>query len=421
MITRILKKIYAFLNFNAVNDPYSERMPLEKQKEFLSELPEPVDDYERSFYKYKCFIQYCYYKKKFLVFLFNLGAMFIYPFLMIKLRKNSAKTDRKGKKAGAVIENIPRLPNDDVYPEALKNEYDNAVEITEINYLKGQLGSSALAICREMKKRFFFHFYFRLIVMLKLAQFSSYIQQYNPGKIIFYSYEREFSGPLQTLLCEQENVEFISYMHGDYLYAIAFAFQRYTRFFVWDEWYRKMFQELRCSFDAEIYLPDKLKGIAEKKPPKACEFFATYYFSAETRDCAMAIRKVFDQFYSLNLRCKIRPHPRYSDTEMLKEVFSGVVVEDPREVSLAESISNSFYVIGLNTTVLSQAFYSGKEVVIDDISMEREYRVLKDKGYIMLNRPHLLLSEVCKQLAAECPYDESFRFASKSESASNRE
>lgn len=412
MIVEFLKNIYKKLHGNSVHGAQNERLSVGEQKKYLEKFADPKDDYERSFFKFKCFCEYCYHKKKWLLFIYNLGAMVLYPFIYWGLKARGAGKKKSEFSYDAVVENVPRLRNYDVIPDELTNSFHSVKEIEEIDYKKAFLSPKAIEICKVLRKRYFLHFYFRLIVTIKLAQFNEYIQDYNPKKIVFYSCEREFSGPLQTLLCEMEGSEYISFMHGDYLYAICFAFQRYSRYYTWDAAYNSMFKKLRCNFPMTIYQPKKLSGIADCLDEHECGFFATYYFSDETQECAEKIHSVFQEFENAGLKCKIRPHPRFSDTEMLKRVFADMVIENPINYSLADSITDSLYTVGLNTTVLSQAYFSGKKVVIDDISMRKQYLELKEKEYIMLNRPHVLLTDVRKEVKENNHYDSTYKFYS---------
>ena len=245
-------------------------------------------------------------------------------------------------------------------------------------------------------------------VLQKLGLFSNYLECYQPKAIAFYSCEREFSGPLQAMLCEKSGAEYISFMHGDYLSTLSFAFQRYSVYYVWDESYIKMFQDLKCSSPMPVYRPKKLKGIATVLKEEECEFFATYYFSDETRDEATKIHEVFEKFEKHGLRTKVRPHPRFSDLEMLKEVFCDIEIENPSECGLGESITKTLYTVGLNTTVLSEAFFSGKKVVMDDVSNIEAFNGLAERGYVMINRPHILLSELENKLYLD--YGDNYAF-----------
>lgn len=407
MIISALKELYRIINSKAVHGVDIERMPYNDQMEYLKRFPDPRDDFEGSYFKYKCFAEYCYFKRKWILVFYNIGAMFLLPFVYSKMKKaNNSK--RLIEKVDAIIENVPRLPNADVIPEELRDGFRTIKEVDHIEYTDSCLTDKANEIYKELRKRYFFHFYYRMIVLQKLGQFSMYLKCYAPKAIVFYSCEREFSGPLQALLCERSEAEYISFMHGDYLSTLSFAFQRYSVYYVWDEAYQKMFEELRCCCPMPIYRPKKLKGIAEVIDEQKCSFFTTYYFSDETRAEAEIIHEVFSEFKKYGLRTKVRPHPRFSDLEMLQDVFYDIEIEKPEDRSLGDSITCSLFIVGLNTTVLSEAYFSGKKVVIDDISNVDKYKQLDERGYVMTRRPHMLLSELREKIYRN--YDNSYAF-----------
>ena len=401
MITAALKNIYKKVNSEVVNVVGEKRMPYRLQMDYLKTFPNPKDDFERSYFKYKCFCEYCYYKRKWLLLFYNIGAMFLIPLVHLKLRKANINA-KLIEEVDAVIENVPRLPNTDVMPEELREKYKNVKEIELIDYDESLLPNTGEDIYRETRRRYFFHFYYRMIVLQKLGQFSSYLVRYNPKIIAFYSCEREFSGPLQTLLCEKYGSRYVSFMHGDYLSTLSFAFQKYSQYYVWDESYVKMFETLKCDSPMPVYRPKKLKGIATAIEEDRCEYFATYYFSVETQAEALKIYEVFKEFETCGLRTKIRPHPRFSDIEMLNRVFKDIEIEEPSIWDLKESITKSLFIVGLNTTALSEAYFSGKKVVMDDVSNSDKYIGLSERGYVMMNRPHILLSKLTEEINKYC-------------------
>lgn len=413
MLIELLKKFYRLFNVDAVHNPTYQRMPIAEQKAYLAKFADPKDDYERSYFKFKCFCEYCYYQRKAILILYNIGALFAYPVIFHRLKSAGANKKKAQTKCDAVVQNVEFLRNYDVLPDEFADSGKNIVEIEKIEFGKAYLTKNGIDICKQLKKKYFWQFYFRMIVMMKLAQYNQYLYDYNPDAIVFYSCEREFASPLQTMLCEREGSRYISFMHGDYLYNLCMAFQKYSHYYTWDEVYNRMFLELRCEFPTTVYQPPKLNGIAKRLDERECKYFATYYFADETRDKVERIRAVYREFEAAGLRCKIRPHPRYSNIPLLKEVFEGVEIEEPKEYSLADSITESLYTIGLNTTVLSQAYFSDKKVVIDDISSPEEYRDLQEKQYIMLNRPHTLLSSLAEEVKTQNLYDESYGFYRK--------
>lgn len=73
---------------------------------------------------------------------------------------------------------------------------------------------------------------------------------------------------------------------------------------------------------------------------------------------------------------------------------TGIIIEQCDQISVEESIMNSENVAGTFSSVLTQAYYFGKQVYIDDISdsqlidelVERKYFLLSKKDVSYLSR-----------------------------------
>lgn len=81
-------------------------------------------------------------------------------------------------------------------------------------------------------------------------------------------------------------------------------------------------------------------------------------------------------------KASIRPHPRYSNLQMIREVFDGKVnIEEVKVVSIEESVLRTENVISLYSTVLNQAFYNDVNVIIDDVANSTRFKQLKSLEY----------------------------------------
>ena len=164
MLANLLKNFYKKINYNSVHNPENIRMPIDEQKKYLQKFAEPKDNYERSFFKFKCFCTYCYYKKKWIILLYNIGAALIYPIIFKILKTRGKKMGEKSIESfDAVIENVPNLRNDDIIPEELMSSLKKIKEIKSIDYKNACLSKNAIEICKNLEKRYFWYFYFRLI------------------------------------------------------------------------------------------------------------------------------------------------------------------------------------------------------------------------------------------------------------------
>lgn len=184
-------------------------------------------------------------------------------------------------------------------------------------------------------------------------------------------------------------------MHGEKLFFMRDTFFSYDKCFIWDDYYRKLFQDLRAA-DGQfvVYAPKTLCLGDGRRVAKHRDY--TYYLGAQT---GSKLEKIINRLQKLALsgfKVVIRPHPRYTNLDELKKLAFGksIEIENPNEVNIAESVLQTVNVISLYSTVLNQAYHSGVEIVIDDITEPEEYEKLKKLQYIMVTVPHKLLSSI---------------------------
>lgn len=96
-------------------------------------------------------------------------------------------------------------------------------------------------------------------------------------------------------------------------------------------------------------------------------------------------------------KISVRPHPRYSDIELVKRMFPFANVEDTKSISIEQSLLQSGAAISLYSTVLNQALCNSIPIVIDNVSNPENYDKLKRLGYACLYKKHKLLSEILEK------------------------
>lgn len=387
-----IKDAYTKINKRIVYNFDNIRATVKEQKDYLDLLPEPKDDFDLAYNHYRTLNFYAY--EKWMTIFFNIIAIFLLPVIWVK---NMSRTipESKGEKAGSILARA-LIKTDDILPPDLVERYGE-FRIVERSVRRG-MDAKAKEVFRSCARKYFFHPYFLLINLQKLIDASLLIEDNNPKAIVVFAKERDFSAPIVSLYCEKLGIEYVSFMHGDYTYSIDKAYQRFSRYYVWDEHYIKMFTELKWNMDKyEIYIPEKLKGIVQPHEDGQYEYYITYYFGAESEKRIRGVHQAFKTLRKAGYNCKIRPHPRFSNIEYLKSVFDGFYIENPKQVTLEESLDATKYAVALNSTVLSQAYYSGKEYVIDDYSDSARFASLEDRQYIMLSKPHKLLSQLVQE------------------------
>lgn len=369
---------------------------------FLEKLPEPKDYLDVSFNKYRCrsfpFPLY----KRFLLNLvsFPLAVKALCSLLRVK------KPLPKPEASRLLIERKAGVDFTDIIPDELINSFEE-VHVTldsraERERLSTKLSSEAAELLKAAVRRHPFHFYYIFWVARELSKNCAYIETHNPSAVAVYIEERNVAGPILRCLYETSGRKYVSFMHGEYLLRLVQGYMSFSEYYIWHEEYEHLFRDvLHCDIPVyTLYKPKKLtkKWHFEKDVP---DYFCTYYFSAESRESICRLREVFEWLESRGKRCKVRPHPRYSQWDFIRKQFRDDQIEDTRQVSLEDSLRRTRYVIGLATTVLAEGYYEGKEIVVDDVSSPEKFANLEKRCFIVLKRPHMLLSELLRQIEEE--------------------
>lgn len=398
-LLNLIGRLFRYLDNKQLKDFEKKHPSRFEQDRFLKRIGTGSNFFENSYNKFKCVCFYHY--SPFVIMVYNLGSLLLliplYVFFNRKKLKLADKDEtkvvlRSFRSVGS--EHIPVKP-DDIFPEVLKCKYKVCDVVSTINCIF--LDKESNSILLQAAKRHPFSFYYLLVLMKRLARQSTIIHNENPKIICTYVCEREFADPLLTYYSSLFNVEYHGFMHGDFMYQIDHAFMQFSCYWVWDEHYRKMFQNLKCNQKMIVYKPHKYEPLnISIRAENECNYFATYYFSGESKISINVLKRIFDQLYVKGKVCKVRPHPRHSNYEYIKNIFIDYYIEDTKTCSLETSLENSYFIIALNSTVLSQAYYSGKIIVIDDITNKEAYNELCEKDYILIDKAQYRFSEILK-------------------------
>lgn len=230
--------------------------------------------------------------------------------------------------------------------------------------------------------------------MAKLAMYRSLYETYRP-KAILVSEEYSYTSSFLSEYCHRLGVEHINVMHGEKLYYIRDSFFCFDRCYVWDECYRRLFCDLRTEpMQFRVELPPSM--LPWEKPSTPPEVDLTYYLQAEPTEQRMQIAAALHTLQARGMVIAVRPHPLYCDDTLL-EIFSGFTLEMPGNCSIEQSILRTKCAVSLYSTVLLQASINGVAVVIDDLTAPERFAQLKSLRYIMLDKPHGLLSALLQE------------------------
>lgn len=364
----VFSKILSIKNKSIFDIPYIE------QKVFLEELGEANNDIERSYKQYKC-------QNLFIPFweqwIFNAVSSIFYPFVLIFLLCKPYRF--YGKERVDAIGDMKFMK--EIIPEELNKEFD-------INYDYFNEGFSLkwtdLKFLTSLLKAYPFSPFFQLKLLLKLSFYSYMIHRYHPRAILVHG-EYSFTSSVLTSFCQYYNVIHINVMHGEKLFYIRDSYFHYHRCYIWDEFYKKLFLSLKAEASQFIIaIPPSLR-INKKTNPKANSFADYKYYLANFSE-----KEIKSIVRSMNFVSKqgqkvvFRPHPRYSDIQLLRKVVSEEFIEYPSKVDIIESIANCRHVVGFCSTVLLQGYYAGKDVILDDVTYRKRYEQLNEYKYHLI-------------------------------------
>ena len=345
----------------------------------------PKDDFGRSIAQHKC--QVYPFKKD--TFLLNCYAFFLTPVITVLLllkNRNRVKDD----KSTIVCYYCFNLPGS--LPAALQEEKICYLTSEECPYYLRRKDVSFLI-------RFFFrsfcHPFLAFRVMLKVAKYRAIIDSFGHLEVIAITGEFADTSSAMTQYCHENDIKHYDFMQGEAFGSPRSSFFHFDKCYVWDEHYKNMFIGFGATPEQfEVSLPQCLQKIGRNHNEKTIDY--TYYLGGDPDEEMSIISTALKQLTTKGYACEVRPHPRWSDMEKVRKEFEGISIQDTKSVNIDQSILQTKNAISLYSTVLLQAFYNDVNVVIDDLSAPDKFKMLEGYQYIMLNKPHQLLSEITK-------------------------
>lgn len=385
-VTKVLRRAYGWIR-HLVKPEFNT--PIKEQQEMLFSYPDPEDDIERSFFQYKLTMKTI---GKWFSCIINIASVFLIPYYILILKRNYKKIVNEEVKEcdgvflsdGIIFETIP---------DSLRNEFpDMIMENFTDNMCLSQEDTVFL---KEIFRRYPMAFHFQLKSLMKIGIYSAQIIKHNPKAIISYT-ESSFSSSIATYFCEGKNVEHINIMHGERYFELYVSFFRFSRFYVWNQYYVDLFSKLRAEISQFIIEIPKIlrRELCMESQPK---YYMTYYLSDENKEALLIIRMCFDILRMRGEKCALRIHPRGENWKLVRGVFNDYDIEESKVISMKQSLENTKYVASLRSTVLFEGYCNGKEVILDDCSNISAFEKLKELDYIMLKKPHKLLSDIIKE------------------------
>jgi hypothetical protein len=366
---------------------HNQHSPLSKnylhQKKILESLRSPTNNMERALNQYLCQNYYIPFPMKILQ---NIISLFLLPFVLFATNRNVESQNKFGENAVFLREGVSK----NIIPNSLINEYESIFECTFNEPIC--IGKKERKFIFKNILKYWYRPLFCMKIILKIGQYSTIIRKYNPKALIVHC-EYSYTSSALTEFCHTYGVEHINVMHGEKLYNIRDSFVKFDRYYVWDQHYVELLSDLKAFKEQfRIELPKAIYLLTMEQ--EDFQYEITYYLGAESKEQLIKIREILLSTSYFPGKICIRYHPRYSDQNQVKQIFKEFKLETPSEVPLNVSFMKTRYVVSLYSTVLFQAYKSGKGYIIDDASDLKNYQKLKDLKFIMVTKPHLRLSEI---------------------------
>lgn len=356
----------------------------------LKKLGTPSDDIERAYFQ---FILYKKYTDTLLYMineiLFAAGLPLLWCYILLKSNQKHIQ-ERKKIVYYKISDNLGILP-----PE-LNLQKDIAI----VSMGKGFMYDKQITnILKRIIKRGYVYPTFCFKVLFNLANYSYIINRYIPQNIVT-SYEASFTSAILTYYCQQHRICHINIMHGEKVFS---PYQMYAKFhviYVWDAYYAELFKESNMSASKYI-LYNPWKYVQMPMPNNNRKVDICFYLNIDNHKNTKALVNtlhVLNKRYSIRLRL----HPAQSSSKYMHYLLQDYEIESSYDVNILQSIADTNYVVARYSTVLFQAYCMGKQVIIDDITSPQEFKKLSDLGYVMLQKKHILLSEIVNAEIGSC-------------------
>lgn len=358
-------------------------LDVDDQKEILSKFPPPKNLIERSFFQYRCQTAFVSSGK---VFLKNFIAFLTTPLVLIISILNHYLFPKKANQIQAIFP-YKKVFNAQIIPEAIVENYN--IEVVDF-YQKGRLKIEDLKFIVKVCLKKPFLFFFHLKIILKISFYRALIEKYNP-ELIVVANEYSFTSSILTHFCHVNNVKHFNVMHGEKLFFIRDSFFYFDKCFVWDSHYINLFEKLRApTSQFEVTFP-KYKLFESSGNKK--DYFATYYLGSESKE---ELENIYENLILLKKKnISVRPHPRYSNLDLVKKIFTDIEIENINTVDIYSSLDRTERVISLYSSVLYEAYVNDKEIVIDDVSFEsNKLSMFRKIELLVYAKPHSLLSNM---------------------------
>lgn len=360
--------------------------PISAQGVFADSLPEPSDALDSSWNQYRC---NAFLEGRARMVAYSCAAAVLAPLCWMRYRMNVRRRCERFDCDAYFYSLDHEL---DIVPESLRARYPRIVKATAYSFA---LVSEDVYFLLEVVRRHPFSPYFVLKSIMNVARYRAVLMQTEPEAILTCS-DFSFTSALLTEWCRRRNISHIDVMHAEGGEDIRTGFVVFDEQYVWDEHAFKLYSQFHVDPNQfRIEAPPAL-FFSERDSSKAVD--VTYYLGMEDerelRVIAASLKTLSDAGFSV---C-VRPHPRWTKPNLLSGVVGDALfIEDPREVDIAESVLRTRCAVSIRSSALTQAYFNGVAVMVDDVTKPDYFAEIREAGYRFAQEGTLRLSEVMQR------------------------
>lgn len=365
MISFLSKFLFFFSSFSILPPPKKEQLEILAWADGRHQgAPKFL---QNSLRQYDCHT--CYFLKS-IWFCFNLFSIFSVLPLFFILCLRGLKTVQTRRLAHISL--YPKIPKDirDKFSPTFVKKPLGYLKLRDLKYVSVVLRNSGLRP------------YFLLRAIWKIGVYSELMDTYLPERI-WVTQEMVFESTLLTNYLNDFQIDHVNFMHGENFFSVQTAYPTFTEFYVWDEFYTRLFQSMRASAGKFVYfsaLERRTSSFAQKNILK--------YYNQDSRT-AVRFNLILDNLQSFAQQQKcglvVRLHPLHEKDYEMKALKARGIEQESKLIDIVDSITEAKYVCSEFSTVLYQASLLNREIVIDNTFQDR-IDLIKDLDAIFIKK-----------------------------------
>lgn len=362
------------------------KVPIAKQKKIIEKFPEPKDNIERSYFQYKCLCK---------IMGFKTFIMQVFSILQILLYAITIKGDNKKSDVSNPVDLLCIVDgvSEDIVPKHLIKSYSTVKYYNELT--NAILTREDKRFILKIIKRYPISYALIVKIIKAISEYSYIIKKYNPKAIATHG-EYHVTSSILTEYCNNNGILHINFMHGEKIFFIRDSFFCYDECYVWNKYYEELFKSLRAKVRKYI-IENPFNEVNKIKVLKTSDY--CYYMSSENKKNMKNILNILDSIRKNNYKVLVRAHPRWTNIKLLKKLSKKMNIDiEENCININESILSKYNAISLYSTVLWQAINYKTNIIIDDLTDNKKFRILKEAKYICFRYDYKLLSEIIKKV-----------------------